>query len=284
MTSAFEELAARYDAWYDTASGRVLYDLELGCLRPLLSGTGAPRLEVGVGSGRFAAALGVDVGLDPGRAALRLAAKRGVRVVQGAGERLPFSDNAFGAVGLVVTLCFAEDPEGLLGEVRRVLGPGGTLVVGLVPGDSAWGRWYEEKGRAGHPFYQSAHFLTLSDHLRLLGHAGFEPVASRSTLIQAPTDAPIDEAVQEGIVPGAGFVALVASAGGGRQRGNVKPRRECPAMPRPQETEQIDAQMSQVRRGRLRTREPPHAPPPRPASVQSRSVPQPRGVTATSAS
>lgn len=212
MGSAFDELAARYDAWYDTASGRVLYDLELGCLRPFLSGTAAARLEVGVGSGRFAAALGVGVGLDPARAPLRLAAKRGVHVVQGVGERLPFADHVFGAVALIVSLCFAEDPAGLLDEARRVLAPGGKLVVALVPGDSAWGRWYEEKGRAGHPFYQSAHFLTLADHLQLLGHAGFESVTGRSTLIQVPTDAPVDEAVQEGIVPGTGFVALVASA------------------------------------------------------------------------
>lgn len=46
VTSVFEELAARYDAWYDTASGRVLFDLEFGCLHPLVAGTAAPRLEV----------------------------------------------------------------------------------------------------------------------------------------------------------------------------------------------------------------------------------------------
>lgn len=126
-----------------------------------------------------------------------------MRVVQGAGERLPFGDHIFGAVALVFTLCFAQDPARLLREDHRV----------LVPGDSAWGRWYDEKGRAGHPFYQSAHFLTLADHLRLLGHAGFEPVAGRSTLVPAPTDAPVDEGVRAGVVPGAGFVALAASAG-----------------------------------------------------------------------
>ncbi len=210
--SAFEDLAARYDAWYDTASGRVSFDLELRCLRPLLSGTAARRLEVGVGSGRFAAALGIEVGLDPARAPLDLAARRGVRVVQGAGERLPFAHRGFDAVILVVTLCFADDPAGLLAEVRRVLRPGGHLVVGLVPGDSAWGQAYEEKGRAGHPFYQGAHFLTLADHLGLLGRAGFKVVAARSTLRQAPRDAPVDEEVREGALPGAGFVAVGASA------------------------------------------------------------------------
>ena len=50
---AFEDLAERYDAWYDTAAGQLLFDLELGALRPLLAGTAGPRLEVGVGSGLY---------------------------------------------------------------------------------------------------------------------------------------------------------------------------------------------------------------------------------------
>ena len=159
---AFEDLADRYDAWYDTESGRVLFDLELGVLRPLLAGTAGPRLEAGVGSGRFAAALGLDVGLDPAEAPLRLAKARGVRVLRGVGSQLPFRDNTFGAVALIVTLCFVENPAGVLAEVGRVLRPGGRLVVGLVPLDSAWGRSYEEKGRSGHPFYRHARFQTLA--------------------------------------------------------------------------------------------------------------------------
>ena len=129
----FEELADRYDAWYDSAHGRLLFDLELACLRPLVPPGPGPRLEVGAGSGRFAAALGLEVGLDPARAPLRLATGRAVAVVQGAGERLPFGDRTFGAVVLVVTLCFADDPAALLGEARRVLAPTGRLVAGVAP-------------------------------------------------------------------------------------------------------------------------------------------------------
>ena len=210
--SAFDELAARYDAWYDTASGRVLYDLELGCLRPFLSGTAAARLEVGVGSGRFAAALGVGVGFDPARAPLRLAAKRGV-------PRRP------GCRG-TAALCRPRFRRG--GPHRQPLFRGGSADSSTRPAgcshpaesssspscpETAPGvAGTRRRGVPGHPFYQSAHFLTLADHLQLLGHAGFESVTGRSTLIQVPTDAPVDEAVQEGIVPGTGFVALVASA------------------------------------------------------------------------
>ncbi len=40
---ALEDLAERYDAWHDTESRRVLFDLELGALRPLLAGAAGPR-------------------------------------------------------------------------------------------------------------------------------------------------------------------------------------------------------------------------------------------------
>ena len=209
---AFDDLADRYDAWYDAAAGRVLFDLELGALGPLLTCTEGPRLEVGVGSGRFAAALGIDVGLDAAEAPLVLAKARGVRSVRGAGEHLPFGDGSFGTVVLVVTLCFAKDPAAVLAEAARVLRPAGRLVVGLVPLDSPWGRSYEEKGRAGHPFYRHARFLTAAEHLRLLAAAGFRVEEGRSTLLQSP-DGPQDEHVQRGVVAGAGFIALKAETG-----------------------------------------------------------------------
>ena len=169
-----------------------------------------PRLEVGVGSGRFSAALGLEVGLDPARAPLHLAARRAVTVVQGAGERLPFGDGTFAGVVFVVTLCFADDPAALLGEARRVLAPSGRLVAGVVPLDSAWGRRYEAQGRAGHPFYQSARFLTTAEHRRMLTGAGLAITGAYSTLTQAPSEEPVEEEAHDGAVPGAGFVALQA--------------------------------------------------------------------------
>jgi hypothetical protein len=81
----FERLAQRYDDWYEGPVGRVVFPLEVGCLAPLLARSHPPRLEVGVGSGRFAAELGAGVGVDPAAAPLRLARSRGIAVVQGRG-------------------------------------------------------------------------------------------------------------------------------------------------------------------------------------------------------
>jgi hypothetical protein len=62
----FDQLAARYDAWYDGPAGAAAFPSEAHCLRPLLIGLPRPWTEIGTGSGRFAAALGMDVGLDDG--------------------------------------------------------------------------------------------------------------------------------------------------------------------------------------------------------------------------
>jgi len=94
------------------AAGAAVFPAEVACLRPLLDGLHRPWAEIGVGSGRFAAAPGVDVGLDPASAPLLLARSRGIRVIHGVGERLPFRSGAFGAVLIVVTACFADDPAG----------------------------------------------------------------------------------------------------------------------------------------------------------------------------
>jgi len=207
----FERLAARYDQWYEGPVGRVAFPMEVACLAPMLEGTGRPRLEIGVGSGRFAAALEVEFGVDPAHAPLRLARSRGITVVRGVGEALPFGDGSFGAVLIVVTLCFADDPLALLREAHRVLRERGALVLGMVFADSPWGEHYREEALSGHPFYAAARFLRRSAVRALLARAGFELTASRSVLRQPPGSRLRPEAAVDGDHPEAGFVAWKAT-------------------------------------------------------------------------
>lgn len=209
--SIFEELAQRYDAWYEGVVGRVAFPMEVECLRPLLSGLPRPHLEVGVGTCRFAEALGVEVGLDPAGSMLRLALQRGVSAVQGVGEHLPFPNEAFGAVLLVVTLCFVDDPILALRESARVMCPSGAVVLGLVLRESPWAEVYLEKGRRGHPFYAAAHFYRLREVEEMLGSVGLQVRRYRSALCQAPSEVPSREPPLEGYVPEAGFTCLLAS-------------------------------------------------------------------------
>jgi SAM-dependent methyltransferase len=65
-------------------------------------------------------------------AAARAAAKSGAVVASGDVARLPFADAAFGAVVSMDVLCHrGVDQAAALAEFRRVLAPGGTLVLNL---------------------------------------------------------------------------------------------------------------------------------------------------------
>jgi SAM-dependent methyltransferase len=80
------------------------------------------------------------------RTASRLAHRRGIAVdiVDGAGESIPFPDNSFDSVHVGLVLCSVDDVAATLSEIRRVLAPGGRLVVlEHVRGEGAMGRFQD---------------------------------------------------------------------------------------------------------------------------------------------
>ena len=206
----FNGSAASYDAWFDTPRGKTLFNAELACLGELTKGLAGPWLEIGVGNGRFSEALGVEVGLDPARGALELACRRGVRVVQAMGETLPFGDEVFGAVLVIVTICFCDEPEALLQEAARVTKPGGAVILGFVPAGSAWGKLYAAKGAAGHHYYSKATFFSLEQLTAFAANAGLRLERCASTLYQGPeVEHPEPEPPRAGCDETAGFVAAL---------------------------------------------------------------------------
>jgi SAM-dependent methyltransferase len=77
------------------------------------------------------------------RMAFRLALRHGVAadIVDGTGESIPFPDNSFNSVHIGLVLCSVDDVAATLREIRRVLRPGGRLVVlEHVRGEGATGR------------------------------------------------------------------------------------------------------------------------------------------------
>ena len=149
-----------------------MYVSELLALRPFMPWEGLG-LEIGVGSGRFAAPLGVQVGVDPSPAMLAHAAARGLKVIGGVAEKLPFADSSFDHALVVTAICFVDSPAGMLAEARRVLKPSGRLVLGFIDKESALGRNYLLH-QAESVFYREATFYSADEVARLLVEAGFK--------------------------------------------------------------------------------------------------------------
>jgi SAM-dependent methyltransferase len=77
------------------------------------------------------------------RMAYRIALRHGIAadIVEGTGESIPFPDNSFDSVHIGLVLCSVDDVAATLSEIRRVLVPGGRLVVlEHVRGEGATGR------------------------------------------------------------------------------------------------------------------------------------------------
>ncbi|MFB6354256.1 MAG: class I SAM-dependent methyltransferase [Halobacteriales archaeon] len=205
-TRPFETHTDRYEQWFE--AHEAAYGSEIAALRRLLPPTELG-LEIGVGSGRFAGPLGIRVGLDPAVSMLELARGRGITVVRGVAEALPFRSGAFDTALIVTTICFVDDVERTIAEARRVLEPGGAVVLGYVDRDSPLGRRYRDR-RDDNPFYRDATFVSTDELVAALEAAGFDDVAFVQTLFRPPDAIDEPEPVEAGHGDGS-FVALRAT-------------------------------------------------------------------------
>jgi len=201
-TDPFDTYPDRYDVWYD--EHRAACRSELDALRALLPESGEG-LDIGVDTGRFAALLGLDFGVDPSPEMRRRARWRGIAVRDGVAEALPYRADRFDRALMTTTLCYLDDPLRAFREAHRVLRPGGALVVGFIDRDHPLGRRY---ARSDSPFYEEASFHSVSGVLDGLDTAGFEGLTTRQTLFTADPGA-LDHpaSVREGYGDG-GFVAV----------------------------------------------------------------------------
>lgn len=89
-------------------------------------------LDLGCGRGGVVELIWREVqfaaGIDPDGPSLASHRSAGMPVVRGMGESLPFVDAAFDLIVCLWVLEHLQDPGATLGEVRRVLAPGGHFV------------------------------------------------------------------------------------------------------------------------------------------------------------
>ncbi len=201
----FEKHRDRYENWFERH--RYAYFSELEAVRRLLpkEGKGA---EIGVGTGRFAGPLGIKLGVEPSKAMAEIARKRGIEVIEGVAESLPFPDESLDYLLIVTTICFVDDPEKALREAYRVLKPGGALIIGFVDRNSLIGKYYEEH-RDESVFYRDARFFSTEELLELLKKVGFRKFEIVQTLFHRLDEIEEVESVKAGYGEGS-FVVIKA--------------------------------------------------------------------------
>jgi len=189
----FEAHRNRYEQWFE--DNRFAYEAEIEAVRLLLP-KGGKGLEVGVGTGRFAVPLGVFTGLEPSPAMAEIARAKGVNVVEGVAEALPFSAEEFDFILMVTTICFLDDIDAAFKEAWRVLKPGGHVVIGFVDRESPLGQKYET-ARSKNVFYREATFYSVPEVLAHLEGNGFGEFAFAQTIFRDLSEIQGPEPVKE---------------------------------------------------------------------------------------
>lgn len=201
----FEKYSGRYENWFER--NRFTYQSELEAVASLLPPFGL-KMEIGVGTGRFAAPLGIRIGVEPSTAMAMVARQKGIQVVQAVAEALPFTDGTFDSALMVTTLCFLDDVVVSFQEAYRVLKYGGSLLVGFIDRESPLDREYQAHKNTS-PFYAEAHFYPVEDVVTLVGNAGFQGFDFAQTLFRDLRRLQRPEPVRQGHGDGS-FVVLKA--------------------------------------------------------------------------
>jgi ubiquinone/menaquinone biosynthesis C-methylase UbiE len=166
----FEKYPHRYDDWF--RKNRFIYYSELKAVKAQLSGCDGLGIEIGVGSGRFAAPLGIAIGVDPSPQMRMIAQGRDIKVMDSPAEDLPFDDSQFDFALMITTICFLDDIRAALKEAYRILRPGGAILIGFVPRESPLGMVYEQR-KKDNLFYKVATFYSVDEVIYHLKDAGF---------------------------------------------------------------------------------------------------------------
>jgi SAM-dependent methyltransferase len=179
-TEPFDNHSSEYEAWFE--DNHFAYLSELKAVRAQLPEKGRS-VEIGVGTGRFAVPLGIDAGVEPSKRMRKIAERKGIQVVDGIGEDLPFEDAQFHVVLMVTTLCFLDDVATAFAEAYRILRSGGHFIIGFIDKDSRIGRLYLQNKEKS-VFYKVATFYSVKEVVQLLRETGFKDFSFTQTIFR----------------------------------------------------------------------------------------------------
>ncbi|GCC50391.1 class I SAM-dependent methyltransferase [Chryseotalea sanaruensis] len=203
----FESTVAEYEQWF--TDHPFLFKSEVEALRDMLPiGESLYGIELGLGTGKISVALGIKEGVESSPAMRAMAVKRGIEVIDGSSEQLPYKDMRFDFV--LTTLCtsYFNDLHVAFKEAYRVLKNKGVFIMGFIDRNSIIGREYTKRND-DISFYRFAMVYSVDKVIFELNCAGFKHFKFCQTLFH-----PIEEITQlEPAKPGYGegsFVVIQA--------------------------------------------------------------------------
>jgi SAM-dependent methyltransferase len=201
----FDVYSRRYEDWF--IRNEFAYKSEIQAIRQLLP-QHKKGIEIGVGSGRFAAPFGIKLGVEPSRMMRKIAQKRGIEVIDAVAENLPLENSLFHFVLMVTTICFLDNIEIAFREVYRVLKSHGHFIVGFVDKNSRLGKMYQRHKNMS-VFYEIATFYSVDEVVAHLSKTGFKDFVFTQTIFHDLADIKAIEPVKEDYGQGA-FVVVKA--------------------------------------------------------------------------
>jgi len=168
-TGPFDLYADEYDNWF--VINIYAFQSELNAIKRALPDNG-DIVEVGIGSGIFAAPLGIKEGVDPSETMREKARGRNIWVMDAVAENLPYTDASKDVVLMVTTICFVDDIYKSFQEAHRVLKDDGHFIIGFVDKNSPIGKLYLAQ-KDENVFYKDAIFFGTEELYEILKDTGF---------------------------------------------------------------------------------------------------------------
>ena len=205
ITQPFDQHYDEYEQWF--VENQYVYLSEVAAVRHFMPKTGTG-VEIGIGSGQFALPLKVPFGIDPSENMSKLAQQKGIIVLRGVAEHLPFKNNIFDFALMVTTICFVDDVNIAFQEARRILKSNGKFVVGLVDRNIPLGQIYLAK-KEQNVFYRLATFYSTEEIISLLEQNKFKNIQIVQTVFGNLTEVKAIQSFKNGYGEG-GFVVIKA--------------------------------------------------------------------------
>ncbi|MGM0688740.1 MAG: class I SAM-dependent methyltransferase [Bacillota bacterium] len=150
--------AEKYDSWYATKMGSFVDEVETKTAFDLYRPQpGEITLDAGCGTGNFSIKLakygcritGIDISEDMLEIARRKAEAKRLQIafLKQDVTDIGFEDNGFDGVVSMAAVEFIPNFRRAFKEIKRVVRPGGKILIGTITRDSTWGKLYQEQAK-----------------------------------------------------------------------------------------------------------------------------------------